>query len=636
VKRWLWAAWAVAAAPGVVQLGLLLFAIGRRFAFPYDLEWMEGGMLNHALRLSEGHTIYPPPSVDFIPYLYTPLYPALLAALGKVFGLSYQLGRAVSILSLAGVFACVALAVRRAPGALLAIGIIAAAYPWFEGWYDIVRGDTLFLALGTGGLVYLRRIAGRPEWRPFLYPHAAAAGAILALSFFAKQTGVLLVAAGGAALLVMNWRALLSYVLAAGLVGGGGSAALNAATGGWFWIYVFKVHQQHETFMPRFWQSFPNIFLHFPIVTAVLAAGLVAAAVWRRDAADFLYWAWMTACGALIGAFGWATQWAHFNAYIPAITFAAIAVGCATTLPRIGLPAAFALAAQLVWARWSPAPFIPTKQDRSAGDELIARIAKVPGDVFVPSHPWYSHLAGKRTFTHRMGIMDVTFQGSGKAPLPPRARVVEGLPEALRGGKFGAVVLDDRYEAWELPGLNEGYRPETVLPAGPRVVTGAHTVPRTIWAPSRPEPLPPGTRQIYDFEGHVWPPGFTQTGDGWGSGPQRLAGSPLVGARGQSVASSNWKGDKGTGTLLSPPFTVTGRKITLRVAGGDGPKVRAELRDATTGAVLRTAKGIRNFTFQLVEWDVAALRGKPLRLALVDEDTGTWGVLWVDDVREVE
>src|SRR5262249_3429787 len=65
VKRWLWA---LAAAPGVVQLALLVFAIGRRFAFPYDLEWMEGGMLNHALRLSEGHTIYPPPSVDFIPF----------------------------------------------------------------------------------------------------------------------------------------------------------------------------------------------------------------------------------------------------------------------------------------------------------------------------------------------------------------------------------------------------------------------------------------------------------------------------------------------------------------------------------------------------------------------------------------
>src|SRR5690348_1839440 len=74
----------------------------RRLFYPYDLEWMEGGMLCHALRLLEGKPIYAAPSVDFIPYLYTPLYPALLAALGRVVGLGYLLARLVSIGSFAG------------------------------------------------------------------------------------------------------------------------------------------------------------------------------------------------------------------------------------------------------------------------------------------------------------------------------------------------------------------------------------------------------------------------------------------------------------------------------------------------------------------------------------------------------
>ncbi|HEY5933316.1 MAG TPA: hypothetical protein VIU61_01700, partial [Kofleriaceae bacterium] len=93
------ALWLVIAAPAIYQLGLLVTAISGRFAYPYDLEWMEGGLLHHAQRISDGNGIYVVPSVDFIPYLYTPLYPTLVA----VFGVSYQVGRAISVLALAGI-----------------------------------------------------------------------------------------------------------------------------------------------------------------------------------------------------------------------------------------------------------------------------------------------------------------------------------------------------------------------------------------------------------------------------------------------------------------------------------------------------------------------------------------------------
>ena len=66
---------------------------------------MEGGLLHHAERIRDGQGIYVAPSMDFIPYLYTPLYPALLAGLDGVFGvgLSYTVGRAVSVLALIGI-----------------------------------------------------------------------------------------------------------------------------------------------------------------------------------------------------------------------------------------------------------------------------------------------------------------------------------------------------------------------------------------------------------------------------------------------------------------------------------------------------------------------------------------------------
>ena len=126
--------WALLAAPGVWQIGLLVWAIAARFPYPYDLEWMEGGVLHGAQRVADGDGLYPPPSVDFIPFLYTPLYPGLLAALGSITDVSYQLGRAISIASLLGLGAVAiaqgraALAGRAAAGVVgaLALGALAA------------------------------------------------------------------------------------------------------------------------------------------------------------------------------------------------------------------------------------------------------------------------------------------------------------------------------------------------------------------------------------------------------------------------------------------------------------------------------------------------------------------------------
>ena len=60
-------------------LGYWLFTVSQRIEYPYDLEWMEGGMLIHAWRIQQELGIYVPPSSDFIPYIYPPLYPTILS-----------------------------------------------------------------------------------------------------------------------------------------------------------------------------------------------------------------------------------------------------------------------------------------------------------------------------------------------------------------------------------------------------------------------------------------------------------------------------------------------------------------------------------------------------------------------------
>lgn len=497
------ALWTAVALPAVFQLGLLITAIAARIGYPYDLEWMEGGMLHHALRIRSREGIYVPPSIDFIPYLYTPLYPAILSLLGGALGISYKIGRLVSVLSLLGIAVVSAMQIgsrrheheRLAPvaaGVVLGLGLFAAAYPATDGWYDLVRADTLFLFMITSALAAL------PGWArdgAGIAGHArvAAGGVLLALAFFCKQTGIIYVALGGAIVLACNWRRVPSYVVAAGAVGLGFTGLLQHTTDGWFWTYASEIHRAHDFNMDRFWKSFSNILwqpeLHgrkwAPLgafISIVIVAGLLTLAVtwWRRrhfprPARPFVLWTAAYAVSTVVGAIGWGTEFAHYNAYMPAFLHGALAAGaavpaisaCASVLAEgrrgaehatafAGLAAAGLLAAACWIGRWQPLLFSPTIDDHAAGARLIARIAQTEGEVWMPSHPWYLHLAGKTPRVHRMGIRDVTWR---------QTRVVLGLEEALERRAFTAIFLDEPdIHNREVTGITRHYRSVLKLP----------------------------------------------------------------------------------------------------------------------------------------------------------------------------
>ncbi len=663
--------WLALAAPGLYQLFLLLWAIGGRFGYPYDLEWMEGGVLHGANRVADGDGHYPPPSVDFIPFLYTPLYPGLLAVLGGIFGLSYQLGRAISVVALFGIaWTVVAQGLAASPrhrpagvaAAVLGLGLFAAGYPFVEGWYDLVRGDTLFLFMVTAGIYVLTRWA-RDDEGPWAHARVAAVGAIMGLSFFCKQTGVIYVLAAGPIILIYNFRRAPAFVAAAAFVGLGGAWLMQRTTGGWFWTYIFDIHQAHDWNQDRFWKSFDHILLHFRGATAVIVIGLcvvVACAIVRRrlplPARAFLLWTYVYACSTLVGALGWGTEFAHFNAYMPALLHGGIAAGlavptvlaCASELLRADQPVrhgepdlrrvagawaaaalcAVAIGRDLMSSRWNPRAFIPTTRDRLAGDELIATIRALPGEVWVPSHPWYAHLAGKRMYVHRMGVKDVTVR---------KPRPIKGLDRAIAEQRFDAIVLDNRDLHLELPAIASYYRPDDLVPrnARPRLFSGAKIVPDTIWVPAGPALLPPGVRALFDFEASRFEH-WTVYGSAWGNGGERkeLPGQGLVRRYGgRWFATSFHGGDVRTGTLISPPFVIDGSRITMRIGGGaDDPQLRVELRIDGKAARSASPPLPPSERFSDVEWNVEDLRGQTAAIALVDDSTVPWGHLNVDEM----
>ncbi|MBL9019316.1 MAG: hypothetical protein JNL83_34330 [Myxococcales bacterium] len=656
--------WVIVALPALYQLGLLATAIAGRIGYPYDLEWMEGGMLHHAQRIRAGLGIYGPPSIDFIPYLYTPLYPSLLALLSGAFGLTYTLGRMFSVLALVGiaVSSFASIGSRRwghlhhepaIAGALLALGLFASTYPFVEGWFDLVRADTFFLWIVTAA------IAGLPRWSRIgtgIHGHGrvAAGAAMLALAFFTKQTGIFYVALGGMIVMIVNWRRLATYVGVAALIGLGGTALLNATTKGWFWIYIRKIHAAHDFNMERFWKSFEHELWHIPALTLVIAATgvvLIATRIAKgplpRAVHAYLLWTATFVVSVIVGAIGWGTEFAHFNAYMPAFLHGGLAAGAA--LPAlyacariwwgdrkhpelagnaVALAAAIPLAIACWTHRWNPQRFIPKDADRAAGAKLVERIKAIPGDVWMPSHPWYLHLAGKTPHVHRMGIKDVTHRQSN---------VVLGLDEALRTHAFSALVLDERDVNLEVGQVNQYYRPALTLPEDerPRLYTGATIRPASIWVPAIAAAPPAGAHVLFDFEAMEWGE-WTASGAAWGKRPEAetLPGQALVtGSGGRRFATSIHGGDAAIGRLTSPPFMLDGERLTLSLGGGtDATKLRVELWVVGDKAPVATASVPEpgGDALRRVTLPIGDARGKQAKLVLVDDSTV--GHLDADDV----
>ncbi|MDW8280162.1 MAG: hypothetical protein RMK29_00530 [Myxococcales bacterium] len=468
--------------------GVFLWISLQRIAYPYDLEWMEGGMLCHALRLLRGQPIYVPPSVEFVPHLYTPLYPALVAGLGRLTGdVGYLAARSISLLSFVGALGIGAWLAARAGGSaalgLAAMGLPLAAFPLTGGFYDLARSDSLQLLLTVGGAALAWHGRGR---------HALMllAAVVLVAAFLAKQSAAPLIAATGAALLCTRRRTALTLAVAGGVLFAATVLLLNTASDGWFWTYIFRLHQAHAFYSRR-------AFVETPLLLARWLGPALLLLPWAlfvrsRGGQELLYVIWLGLAGVLAACLGFGTQWAHSNAYIPGVFFPAIAVGAAAgrlssgsgALPPRRLAAGGILALSIVlllhqaYASRSPSAHLPTANDRAAGDALLARLRAAPGEVLIPFHPFYGHLAGKRTYLHRMGIWDV--HGTIAGP-------VRGLAEAIRERRFALIIFDDKVEwTWhDWPGVLEHYQIAERF-SGPQVVEGAATVPRLALVPALP------------------------------------------------------------------------------------------------------------------------------------------------------
>jgi hypothetical protein len=438
-------------------MGLFLYIAVRRASYPLDLEWMEGGQLLEARQILHGRLPYGAPSAEHIALPYEPLYPALVAVLGKFAGLDLWTGRAVSIVCTV----VLALAIGRATyrethrslrWSLVAFGFVFSLYRATGYWLDLVRVDALFLAL-----VALMLLAAASRERLVLTL------ALAFLSFKAKQLAVFFV-----------WIPAVTYMLDTcapardrrrrALLYLGSLIALcvfdslleNWATGGFYLFFTFKLPQGQPYIFERIRRGlWEEAFSAIPVVM-FLGSWFVVTRLRRcRVARGMNPWilAALAGVGATISA--WARPGGAGNNLLTTYVF--LIPPCVAQLQRLSF--------SLRRSRFAAVPSalvlfhfvqqipdlhdqVPTRAERRAAEELIRFLKDGDGPLLIPEHPWYAVLAGKEPSYHACELWELAMADENAPHL---------VSERLKQRAYRRVIVSAN-DAWAPPELTNYYR----------------------------------------------------------------------------------------------------------------------------------------------------------------------------------
>lgn len=253
-------------------VGLVSWIIISRLSYPFELSKMEGGIVDHARRAARGEPIYPPPSADFVPFLYAPLSHY---AAGGLIALGLEGFMAARLVSLIGISLAVGIGMwlvarstsQRWLWAMVPV-LVAARYFDVEGFFDQARPDNLmsaFIMIAVAALTLRRR-----RWIIPLFVAAAV------LAFWTKQSALVLLVGLLVGYALMNWRtAIMCAVPSFGLIAIS-FFLYNHMYDGWPWIYTIDAPSYHTLDHGRLLRALATDLLGSFAIPS-LAAGLAAA-----------------------------------------------------------------------------------------------------------------------------------------------------------------------------------------------------------------------------------------------------------------------------------------------------------------------------------------------------------------------
>lgn len=136
-----------------------------------------------------------------------------------------------------------------------------------------------------------------------------------------------------------------------------------------------------------------------------------------------------------------------------------------------------------------------------------------------------------------------------------------------------------------------------------------------------------------NFEGDSYT-GWQISGDAFGTGPS-IGPLPnqmeINGYLGNSFVNSFNNGDATIGKMVSPDFIIEKRHINFLIGGGSSNLLKINLY--VNGSVVASTSAPQNQeTFRWDGWDVSQWIGQTAHIEIVDDATGSWGHILVDQI----
>ncbi|MBE7557964.1 hypothetical protein HS125_03050 [bacterium] len=137
-----------------------------------------------------------------------------------------------------------------------------------------------------------------------------------------------------------------------------------------------------------------------------------------------------------------------------------------------------------------------------------------------------------------------------------------------------------------------------------------------------------------DFEGKSYG-AWTLEGRAFGQAPASGAvgdQNPITGFQGKGLVNTYNPDDDARGKLTSPTFVIRRPYINFLIGGGSNDR-RVYMRLLVDGTEVRRTAGNDSETLSWRSWNVRSLRGKTAQIEIVDNATGGWGHINVDQIE---
>lgn len=458
----------------------LLTALPRIF-YPYDLDFIEDGMLMESIRFANGQPVFLPLNADFMPHVYMPLYSWLGGLLFKLFGVGFAPLRLLSFGATISTAAMIYFIAKKEGGqnwiAIACAGLFLGGYRLTGFWYELARVDSLYVALALGGLAAGFQCRADRS----LKTCQLLAAILLALAFFTKQTGLAFGIGMAIYLLIVVGRRAWVFVVTFAALTLIPLFTLNSLTGGWFIYHTFTIASGDPLEIGRVARYVGLELFGAMAGLSLMALAAGALGIQRAGLRIVREQPWFVGIGlaAVVSGVGRASVGGNLNNLMPVYALLCLApvllirelshrkgakdakkkekgkVFAFFASSRLILSLGVIL--QFILGAYNPLRYIPTAEMRESGDRLVERIKSVDGEVLVLMHPYYAWLAGKAP-SAQMATIWYIYQWQG-VPLP------DDFVARIENQYYAAIISDESLFETE-PAIRELIAAHDDRPAG--------------------------------------------------------------------------------------------------------------------------------------------------------------------------